>query len=182
MPHVVMSGIRIGLVVLAGLAFGFLDFWLHIPAPVATPPKAEAMVVFTGGSKRVSTGGKLLEEGFNGPVLISGVYPGLSVDQIVFESPLPENLKAHIDLDYAARTTAGNVRETLNWAEQKGVHSIILVTSWYHMPRSLALFHELGSTVAVHAYPVTPAEPVSWRLIALEFCKYLAVRVGVVGT
>ena len=44
-----------------------------------------------------------------------------------------------VDLGYQALDTAGNARETRDWAREHNItRSLIVVTSNYHMPRALA--------------------------------------------
>ena len=68
------------------------------------------------------------------------------------------------------------------WATQHGFHSLIVVTSAYHMPRALAeLAHQL-SDVALIPFPVVSdrlrVEPwwsngATTRLVLSEYLKYL---------
>jgi len=49
-----------------------------------------------------------------------------------------------VDLDYTAVNTIGNAVETRRWALNHGFHSLVVVTSNYHMPRAmLELSHQL---------------------------------------
>ena len=43
-----------------------------------------------------------------------------------------------VDLGYEALDTVGNADETRTWARSNGYTRLIVVTSRYHMPRSLA--------------------------------------------
>ena len=43
-----------------------------------------------------------------------------------------------VDLDYSAINTEGNAIETKRWAHRRGIRSLIVVTSNYHMPRAMA--------------------------------------------
>ncbi len=66
------------------------------------------------------------------------------------------------------------------------LRSVIVVTAFYHMPRALAEFARAMPGVVLHAYPVHPPSlhpwwrfAVTWRLLAVEYVKYLAVVSGV---
>ena len=90
-----------------------------------------------------------------------------------------------VDLDYSALNTYGNAVQTRRWALEHGFHSLIVVTSAYHMPRALAeLAHQLPD-VALIPYPVVSdrlrVEPwwsngATTRLVMSEYLKYLAAK------
>jgi uncharacterized SAM-binding protein YcdF (DUF218 family) len=171
---------RLGLALLLVLAVFMASFWHFTrqmtPTP-ALPDITTGLVVFTGGSNRVITCADLLKRGFEGPVLITGVYPGATKDELFDGQSVPPERMSQIHLDYDALTTLGNVRQTRAWARQNGIRDVVLVTSTYHVPRSLALFRREAPELAVRVYPVFP-EKVSWNLWFTEFSKYLAVGLG----
>ena len=71
-------------------------------------------------------------------LLISGVNERTSRDEIARLNPGQRRLfDCCVDLDYRARNTIGNAIETRRWAERNRFHSLIVVTSTYHMPRTL---------------------------------------------
>ena len=92
----------------------------------------------------------------------------------------------HTDLDYEALNTLGNAVETRRWTIDRGFHSLVIVTSAYHMPRALAeIAHQLPEVTLV-PYPVVSdrlrIEP--WwsnsgttRLVLSEYFKYLYAHV-----
>jgi uncharacterized SAM-binding protein YcdF (DUF218 family) len=88
-----------------------------------------------------------------------------------------------VDLDYRARNTIGNAIETRRWTEANGFDAIIVVTSNYHMPRTLVeLDHALPNLQKI-PYPVAATiDPHDWwhtpavaRVIFTEYLKFLAV-------
>ena len=90
-----------------------------------------------------------------------------------------------VDLDYRARNTIGNAIETRRWAESNGFDTIIVVSSNYHMPRTLVeLDHALPNLQKI-PYPVAATiDPHDWwhnpavaRMIFTEYLKFLAVWV-----
>lgn len=171
-----------GLVAMGVLALflGFGYFMSLVPATEAgrQVPPVGGMVIFTGGSGRIATGARVITRGFEGPVLVTGVYPGLKVDDLVWRRPLATDEKQRIELDYAALSTEGNVRETITWAHRHGLKSVLLVTSWYHMPRSLALLARSAPDLHIIPWPATSTEVPPLRLIAGEYLKFVAVRLG----
>ena len=91
-----------------------------------------------------------------------------------------------VDLDYSALNTLGNAVATRRWVIDHGFHSLIVVTSAYHMPRALAeIAHQLPD-VALIPFPVVAdrlrVEPwwsngATTRLVLSEYLKYLFAKV-----
>lgn len=162
------------------LGVGYKHFLDMIPPVPTAIEDVDGVVVFTGGKQRVGTGAQLMAQGFSGPVLVTGVYPGLSVPELFEPLGLDEEQFSQIDLDYEALATADNVMETRAWARKYGLQRILLVTSAYHVPRSLLLFEQLAPRVQVVAYPV-PSQEGHVRIFLLEYVKYLAVRLGFIS-
>ncbi len=161
---------------------GLAAFIAKLPGNEPPPPIAqdEGIVVPTGGADRVATGFRLLAAGGK-RLLITGVYPDTTLAAL---ETLAER-KADpccVDLDYAAPDTAGNAAIAAAWAREHGLRRIRLVTSWYHMPRSLELFRRAMTDVIVVPHPVSsgdaPSEgwwwkPNGWRLVIGEYIKLI---------
>ena len=78
--------------------------------------------------------------------------------------------------------------ETRRWARDRGLRSLIIVTSNYHMPRALVELSHAMPDVTLVAYPVIGDkwrdEPwwssgAAARLLWSEYMKYLAANVRV---
>ncbi len=181
--------IAIGGVLLIVLVFfvGFYQFTRLIPRqqPVNIA-KADAIVVLTGGKSRLIGAVKLLSAGKGARLLISGVHETTSSEALARLVPAQSNLfKCCVDLDKAARNTIGNAVETARWVAKNKFTSLIIVTSNYHMPRSLAELQNVLPNINLIAYPVVVNSiPVSrwWSnrdtalLLMSEYVKYLAAR------
>jgi uncharacterized SAM-binding protein YcdF (DUF218 family) len=175
---------------LCGLALvlGFIWFIWRLPdKQIALDHDADGIVVLTGGSSRVTDALELLAAHRGKRLLISGVNPGTSTADIARENPNYDSLfVCCVDLDYSAINTLGNAVQARLWAESHGFHSLIVVTSAYHMPRALAeLSHQL-SGIALIPYPVLSdrlrSEP--WwsngdttRVVISEYLKFLYAEV-----
>ena len=165
-----------------GLVSGFAAFSsrvAHYPDPDPAAG-ADAVVVLTGGEGRLGAAIELLQNGAGARLLISGVHPDVGENQLRALSGTGEALfDCCVDLGRTASDTAGNAAEAAQWARSNGYESLIVVTSDYHLPRSLAELSAAMPEVELIAYPVRSAPP--WRDISmlrlwtLEYLKYAAV-------
>jgi uncharacterized SAM-binding protein YcdF (DUF218 family) len=154
-----IGSIGIKLIVLAAIVFvgGFGYFIWQLPdQQVELDRNADGIVVLTGGDSRVSD--------------------ALDYNRL---------LTCCVDLDYSAINTLGNAVGTRQWTLKNSFHSLIVVTSAYHMPRALAeLSHQLPE-VALIPYPVVSdrlrVEPwwsngATTKVVLSEYFKYLAAK------
>jgi uncharacterized SAM-binding protein YcdF (DUF218 family) len=176
-----------GAVLLAAGAWcgGFVWFAWNASRPATTPPVADGIVVLTGGADRVATAFRLLEADRGGRLLVSGVARGTDLPELARSAGISAaRLAARTTLGHAATTTRGNADETRDWARSHGIHSLIVVTAGYHMPRALV---ELGRELpGVALYPVPVLPPAlrggpdvgTLRLLAAEYVKWCAAELG----
>jgi uncharacterized SAM-binding protein YcdF (DUF218 family) len=164
---------------------GFAIFYQHV-ASLAPPkdPKADAIVVLTGGYQRIDQAVTLLEQGAGERLLISGVNPATTGNHIRLLTRSPDDLfECCVDIGHEALDTTGNAAETARWIRSRGYKSIILVTNNYHVPRSLAELERTDHGTRFIAYPVStdvsPSElvsnPLLIRTLAAEYVKFLLV-------
>lgn len=160
----------------------FAWFALAVPSEEVTlASRADGIVVLTGGASRIADALDLLASGHGNRLLISGVHPANDTSAISRATPAHEKVfNCCVDLDRSAMNTRGNAVETRRWVRDHGFHSLIVVTSNYHMPRALAeLRYELPD-VALTPFPVVsePLRHEAWwqgakaRLLVSEFLKY----------
>jgi uncharacterized SAM-binding protein YcdF (DUF218 family) len=173
--------------ILAILALGgFLVFVSSIDRAEHSPAaRTDAIVALTGGAHRIGDAIDLLERGYGRRLLITGVNERTSREQIASLNPGQRRLfQCCVDLDYRARNTIGNAIETRRWMQDNGFRSLIVVTSNYHMTRTLTeLDHVLPGARKV-PYPVVTGfvdldgwwrDPATAKLLAYEYLKLLAV-------
>ena len=172
------------MVILPIWLIGFGIFVLYVFSfQLAHDTKADAIVAWTGGESRIRTGIHLLEKGLADRLLISGVNKNIKPHLFLGDTK-PETL-AKIDLGYQATTTEGNAIETADWVYKNQLHSVILVTSFYHMPRSLLEFRHALPTIQVYPNPIWPQdfmESTAWMHtraafhLFVEYHKFLCVK------
>jgi len=160
----------------AAWGFAFSSFLAEVARFEPALGAADGIVVLTGGMGRLDAGVAALKEGRGKKLFITGANPALKVETILAATGLGPGLQACcVDIDQRAADTAGNVRETVAWAGRNGFRSLLVITSDYHLPRTLALFDAAGGTLKVMPWPV--ASSYSPLALATEFNKYLLTRV-----
>jgi uncharacterized SAM-binding protein YcdF (DUF218 family) len=184
-----IGSVAVKLVVLAAILLvgGFGYFIWHLPdQQIELNHNADGIVVLTGGDSRVSDALALLAAGRAKRLLISGVYTGTTTSDIARQVVDYNRLLACcVDLDYSAVNTMGNAVGARQWTVKNGFHSLIVVTSAYHMPRALAeLSHQLPDAALI-PYPVVSdrlrIEPwwsngTTTKVVLSEYFKYLAAK------
>lgn len=156
--------------------------------PADEPPVADAVVALTGASDlRLEAAVRLLERGKGRRLLISGVNKEASrADVLAVTGAVKPIYDCCVDLGYTAADTIGNAGEIAEWARGKGYDSLIVVTSDYHMPRTMLLLRETMPGATLTPYPVVtgPVDVRHWwrksgdaRRLSIEYCKFLATLV-----
>lgn len=168
------------------LVFGFVLFaGMVMRDREQSTQRADGIVVLTGGPVRIAEGARLLGLGRGQRLLISGVNPHTGRESLIKISRLrPDQFDCCVDLGYEAMDTAGNAGETRAWAAQRGYSRLLIVTSRYHMPRSLAELARAMPGVQLIPHPVAGPgreederpwwlQPATARVLASEYLKFL---------
>ncbi len=145
--------------------------------------KTDAIVALTGGRNRISKAVALLNDGAAEKLFISGVSKQTSLTQIEQLNDLRIRQKQKVQTGSEAKDTIGNAIEADEWIKKNNVRSIRLVTSNYHLPRSILEFRHRSPEVSIVPSPVYSDKvqtkwwknPGSFRLIATEYNKFLYV-------
>jgi len=153
--------------------------------------KTDAIVVLTGGTGRVERALIVLSEGGAPILFISGVGEKVTQRQMLLAHAQPHirariaQREPEIIFDYVASSTRSNADQTAEFVRENNIRSIRLITSNYHMPRSMLEFRLQMPKVKIVADPVLPADTSrmwwddkpSRKLVFSEFGKYLAALV-----
>lgn len=188
-----VGALAMGLV--AGLSFLSFVRSLETTEP-EDPDPAQGIVVLTGGADRLSDGLRLLEIGKAQRLLLSGVNPNTSLNELKRLMPMhAPALGCCTDLGYEAGNTRGNALETAQWAKRHAFSRLIIVTASYHLPRVKLEFARALPDVSLVYYPVVPdstglrtwwREPALMRILLLEYAKFrlaqIRIQLGLGGT
>jgi uncharacterized SAM-binding protein YcdF (DUF218 family) len=182
----VLSVIARRLVLACGLfaVAGFALFVGHVMnlTPPADMPRADAVIVLTGGQDRLKPALKLLSVGAGEKLLISGVNLSTRKADLAEGSGIDDaTLACCVELDHKALDTIGNAQESARWMRENGYRSAILVTSNYHMPRAHRELQRLAGSARIIPFPLASSdpEPLRWlskpgtlRVLLTEYGKF----------
>ena len=164
-------------VIIAWLA-GFVWFaWRINPYRPDTATHTEAIIALTGGRHRIAEAIHLLDQGMADKLFISGVSKDVSLANIARRQKLKIRPQLDISRGREARDTIGNATETTRWLKENRIRSIRLVTSNYHVERSIVEFRAQNPNLLIIPHPVY-SERVSkkwwttWRTFSLIFTEY----------
>ena len=178
----------LSVIVLALLAYaiGFVLFVSNLPSAPEAMPKADGIVVLTGGDERLETAVAMLERGVAQRLLVSGTALSITKETVGNISGGGARFDCCADIGYAALDTHGNAEEAANWAREYQFDSLIVVTGRHHMPRTLKEFSSLMPDITLIPYPVEQSgvslggwwqRPRTAQFLHREYFKYLASMV-----
>ncbi len=149
--------------------------------------RADGIVTLTGGAQRIDEALQLLAQGQGKRMLISGVNERTTREEIVRRNPSHASLfNCCIDLDYMARNTIGNAIQARRWAVANNFSSLIIVTSNYHMPRTMVELRHVMPNIQKIPYAVSAGsiqtdgwwhDGTTLQRLANEYIKYLVAWV-----
>lgn len=146
--------------------------------------KTEAIVVLTGGRNRIAEAIKVYNKGVSQKLFISGVEKNTSLEAISQRQAVTfPTEKNAVLLEKQSTNTIENAIQTQAWLKENDIKSIRLVTSNYHIPRSLQEFQHQNPNLKIVTHPVYSDYVAKewWKsirsfcLIASEYNKFLYV-------
>ena len=151
--------------------------------PLQAEQQADAIVVLTGTPARLTKGFDLLKNDLGKRLLISGVNAGVSTNTLrLAMGESDEIMQCCVDIGRKALDTVGNANEVVLWAIENEFEDIYVVTSGYHMPRSLVELRRVLPEASLRPIAVEEGlvdlenwwkNPKSMYILAAEFNKYL---------
>lgn len=163
----------------------FFDFVYKTFSYRVTDYKTDAIVVLAGGRGRVEEGVRLYKSGKGERLFLVGVDPLVRKGDLYSEKS-GERTGDEVYLENASHNTLENAIFAREMLQKFNVRSILLITSRYHMKRSLLIFRSiLPKDIAIYPHPVANRNPAeqwwshsgSFRLLFSEFYKYCLYRV-----
>ena len=138
--------------IILSLIYGFVIFLKKIHYnQVSFNNKTDGIAVLTGGTGRINLGLELFNKNKNLKLIISGVDRNVSDKSII-----PNNLmnKSSITIDKDSESTYQNAKIINKWTSKYKLQNVTIITSYYHMPRSMILIQSLSPSINFYAYPV----------------------------
>jgi uncharacterized SAM-binding protein YcdF (DUF218 family) len=154
--------------------------------PAPEPAAADGIVALTGASsQRIEAAIRLLELGKGKRLLISGVNREVRPNELRdISRSAGRAYDCCVDLGFKAVDTQGNARETAEWVASHGFRSVIVVTSDYHIPRSMLELHAAMPDIQIQPFPVATEtlDAQRWwrrggdsRRLIFEYSKYVMI-------
>jgi len=181
-----LKGLISVLILLVFLASAlFIDFVYKTFSYEVRDYNTDAIVVLSGGRGRLDEGVKLFKEGKGEHLFFIGVDPAVKKSDLYPERS-GERSGAEVHLEKASRNTLENAIFAREMLLKNNVRSMLLITSRYHMKRSLLIFRSiLPKDIAIYPHPVANKNLTeqwwshggSLRLLFSEFYKYCLYRV-----
>ena len=171
----------ISLVVITAL---FIDFTYKTFSYRQNNRKADAIVVLAGGKGRVEEGVRLYRESRAKYLFFVGVDPSVRKSDLYRPNPGDPSTE-NVILEKSSRNTLENSIFGRDVIVSSGVHSVLLITSRYHLKRASILFrNSLPKDITIIPYPVDTVNlKESWwnhggsfQLLFREFYKYCMLR------
>lgn len=121
--------------------------------------EGEAIVVLTGDHSRIPRALELLRVRSSPLLIISGTKKGTRLTELVNQQGASAAVNIHelwkkIVLESRSSSTIENAQESAKLLAARKVTRVILVTSDYHMHRSVAIFRAIAPGYDYHEYPV----------------------------
>ena len=137
----------------------------------------DAIIVLNGGRNRITEAVKLFNDKKSKHLFISGVAKDISLENIQNTINMKINDTTNVEAGHNADNTVENAKETNAWVRKNNIKSIRLVTSNYHIYRSLIEFRKQLNDIEILPHPVYSQYIekkwwTSWQTFSLIFKEY----------
>ena len=154
------------------------------------------IVILTGGTNRIKKGFEIINKfdeksKKNIKILVSGTGKGftkLSLQKKLNSNFHSELIECCVELDGVSKDTYSNANETSKWVNKNNIKEILLITSNYHMQRSILEFSNIMPNLKILPYPINPKQHKinewlksfeTFSLVFIEYCKYIFSNIRV---
>ena len=164
---------------LISMLIGFYFFKLHMSdlsneQDICDPN--QIIIVITGGTSRIDSAVRLLNNNCGNLMLISGVYSGFNKRYLQQHFSITDDKIKQVFLGYEANNTEGNAKEALIFlALHERTDPILLITNDYHIPRAKLLFKHFIHDRNVNCYAISSNE--SMVIYFIEYIKYIGTYI-----
>ncbi|MBR1733992.1 MAG: YdcF family protein [Alphaproteobacteria bacterium] len=125
----------------------FLFFYDAISFRNVSDEQCDNIVVLTGDKNRIPHALNNIRRNKPENIFISGVYTKTRIKDIIGDSKITKNV--NFILGKQATNTFENAEEINNWVRSNKINRIILVTSDYHMRRSILVLHNINKNLEI---------------------------------
>lgn len=145
----------------------------------------KAIVVLTGGSRRLEEGFQLLEREMGSVLFISGVNPIVTKKDLKKILHTNTSDKKNILFDCCvyyekkSKDTQSNSIEANKWLTENEYNEIFLVTSSSHMPRSIYEFKKNAPKIIIYPWNIAEKEKTTFnnlKQLTIEYLKFNFIR------
>jgi len=162
--------------------FSYYFYQIYSPSKINLNKKNhDAAIVLTGDQFRIQKGISLLRESKVNKLLISGVNKQITEKSIIAKFSDSESLfNCCIDLDMISTNTFENAKESYMWSRSNEFNSIIVVSSFYHLPRAkleFGRFFKDKSLIFIRAND--NLKKTSFKKIFIEYIKYIRTSLSI---
>ena len=134
------------------LSYGYIIFIKKIKyEEVVFNNETDGIAVLTGGKGRIKLGLELFSLRSNIQLIISGVDKKVSDSTII---PIDFKNNVNITIDKESESTYQNAMVIKKWAKTNELRNVTVITSYYHMPRSMILMKSFSPFINFYPYPV----------------------------
>ena len=154
------------------------------------------IVILTGGTNRIKEGFEVIDKLekksiANLKILVSGTGKGFT--KLSLQEQLNVNfdlrlIECCVKLDSVSQDTYSNATETSKWVSENNIEEILLITSNYHIPRSILEFRNKMPNLKILFYPIKPKQHQinkwlksfeTFSLVFIEYCKYIIANIRI---
>ena len=165
---------RFGGLILLAYAFGFIAYAVLLPDPIEEV-EADAVIVPTGAAGRIARGLAVLRSGEATQMFVSGVDPEVTPQEFAAEFKVTRReMRCCVTLGNLAVDTHSNANEAGVWVSENEFTKVRLVTSDWHMRRTVLEFRDQLPRNVTLIEDAVPSQ-LNIGTLFLEYNKLLAV-------